>query len=170
MKKRVKTALVAAAATAAVALAGCGDGVSDMSAEDAYEQVEERARDTAAAVFHNRLHAWSRGEEPCRFWGGSDNYRLRHRFEITNSSLFTNAALITDARDYWREEGHRITSERTTGGYVREVIAVDSDGFTLRAFQNDHGDLYLHVVSPCLKPEPFDVEEYLERHRQPSGW
>jgi hypothetical protein len=170
MKKRVLAALVAAAATAAVALAGCGSGVSDLSAEEAYDGVEERARDTAAAVFHNRLSAWSRGEEPCEFWGRSDNYRLLHRYEITNSSFFTNASLIEDARDHWREEGHRITRERTSGGHARDVAAVDSDGFSLRAWQNDHGVLYLHVASPCLAPEPFDVEEYLERHRQPSGW
>ncbi len=157
------------AVVSALLLTGCS-GVADMTPEEAYEEVEDRAGETAAAVFHNRLHAWSRGEEPCRFWGRSNNYRLRHRYEITNSSFFTNADLIADARDYWREEGHRITSERTTGGHLREVVAVDSDGFRLRAFQNDHGDLYLHVVSPCLEPEPFDVEEYLERHRQPSGW
>lgn len=158
----VASAMAMATLTAAT-LAGCADR-SDLTAQEAYDGVEERIRATAAAVFYNQLTALDKLEVPCEDWGRSPDYRLLHNYRIQRSWFAHNASLIADARDYWREAGYRITRERTTArGLARDVAAVDADGFSVRAWQNDHGDLYLSAVSPCLAPEPIDIEELLDR-------
>lgn len=98
---------------------------------------------------------------PCEGWV-SDDYRLEHSYRVPGyRPARDNAELIAAARDLWRAQEYEITYEQTDSRQrLSDVGAEDADGFLIRLWQNDHGDLWLHAISPCLTRPPLAPSTY----------